>query len=442
MTATPYDLAYLALLTLGRPVLWLKPKLREKLAKARRERDGDVPPRTGNGPCVLIHAVSLGEVNATRELVRRLLAEDDTLACVVSSTTDTGFARAEQLFSGNIRVSVVRFPLDLSACVRRFLDRLRPTVAVLMELEVWPNFVAECSARDVPVVLVNGRITDKSFRKYRRVRPLVRPMFAGLAAACVQEDAYADRFAELGVPRDRIQVTGTMKFDAATVGERVEGDAELAATLGLKPVALGGHQRVIVCGSTGPGEEERLLEAFEDVEDVYPSLRLVIVPRKPERFDEVAELLDAEHELVRRSSAEAIELDKPSQLPVILGDTMGELRKFYSLADVVIVGRTLVDLGEKQHGSDMIEPAALGKPVVVGPYTGNFAEPMRALLAADAIVQVPDAAGLVETLHEWLYNPAAAAEVGRRAREVVVANQGATAKHVAVIQRHFSRTTP
>ena len=303
-----------------------------------------------------------------------------------------------------------------------------------MELEVWPNFVAECSTRNIPVLLVNGRITERSYRKYRRVRPLVRGMFSKLSAACVQEDAYADRLADLGVPRDRLRVTGTMKFDAATLGDRVDGDAQLAADLGLNPRALGGHEPILVCGSTGPGEEELLLRVFAEVTGFHPSLRLVIVPRKPERFDEVANLIKVDWTLLRRSHNLAATPDPP---PIILGDTMGELRKFYSLADVVVVGRTLVDLGEKQHGSDMIEPAALGKPVVVGPYTGNFAEPMRALLAADAVAQLPGAAGLVGAIDRWLSDPAAAAEVGRRAREVVVANQGATAKHVTVILRHL-----
>jgi 3-deoxy-D-manno-octulosonic-acid transferase len=169
-------------------------------------------------------------------------------------------------------------------------------------------------------------------------------------------------------------------------------------------------------------------------------LRLVIVPRKPERFDEVARLMQGTGDVIRRSSATAMRGDAASNRPrLILGDTMGELRKFYSLADVVVVGRTLVDLGEKQHGSDMIEPAALGKPVVVGPYTGNFAEPMNALLAADAILQVAKADQLFKILFEWLNNPAAAAEVGRRARDVVVANRGATRRNVAVILEHLSR---
>jgi 3-deoxy-D-manno-octulosonic-acid transferase len=398
-------------------------------------------------------------------MVRQLLESTPNdhkrpLHIVISVTTDTGFDRAQQVFSAAPfagRVTVVRFPLDLSAYVRRFLDRLRPDVAVLMELEVWPNFVAECNRRGVPVVLINGRLTEKSYRGYRRIRPLIRPMYAGLAEVCAQEQAYARRFIDLGVPSDRVSVTGTMKFDSAQVGERVEGDEELADELGLRPRALGGSEPILVCGSTGPGEEAMLLDLYTRLTATHANLRLAIIPRKPERFDEVAQLMHARGNVVRRSDplslrervasgepqasrmpGEGPPIEKKAQ-PLILGDTMGELRKFYSLADIVIVGRTLLDLGEKQHGSDMIEPAALGKPVVVGPFTGNFAEPMRALLAANAIRQVTTSDQLLQVLDAWLRDPAAAADVGRRAREVVLANRGATARHVQVIASHLSR---
>lgn len=499
---TVYDLAYGTLLVAASPVLWMRPDLRAKLARARRQRNGDVPVRQGDGRCVLIHAVSVGEVNATREMVVQLLAAGETgsewegshprgpseqnvrnedgraLHVVISVTTDAGFERAKQLFAeqqATGRVSVVRYPLDFSKYVRRFLDRLRPDVAVLMELEVWPNFVRECRRRGVPVVLVNGRLTDGSYRKYRWIRPLVRPMYAALSEVCAQEETYARRFIDLGVPRDRVKVTGTMKFDAAQVGERAEGDEALARELGLKPRALGGEEPVLVCGSTGPGEEALLLEAHSKLRQRHERLCLVVVPRKPERFEEVARAMGRAGEVFRRSktpashsdaatgilrptlvrSEEAAELHSGANeqrgsenaSSLILGDTIGELRKFYSLADVVVVGRTFVDLGEKQHGSDMIEPAALGKPIVVGPYTGNFAEPMRALLAADAIRQIEQAPSkhtpaamvdqLVGRLDGWLRDPASAAAIGQRAREVVLANRGATGRHVDVVRKHL-----
>jgi 3-deoxy-D-manno-octulosonic-acid transferase len=191
-----------------------------------------------------------------------------------------------------------------------------------------------------------------------------------------------------------------------------------------------------VCGSTGPGEEQIILREFRALLKDFPHLRLVIVPRKPERFDEVANLIEKSgFKLVRRSIRTAQSALRSS--PVVLGDTMGELRKFYSLADVVFVGRSLVDLGPRQHGSDMIEPAALAKPVVVGPFTGNFDQAVRALRAADAIIEVPDGASLRDRIHGLLSSPAKAREMGLRAQLVVRQQQGATARHVSVILEHL-----
>ena len=462
---TIYDLAYRTLLVLGSPVLLFRGDLRNKLARALRERNGQVPSRQGARQCLLIHAVSVGEVNATQALVTQLLEHDASLDIVISVTTDTGLERAQQLFNGrpgNGRVSIVSFPLDLTRFMRRFLDSIRPDLAVLMEGDVWPNFVLECSRRTIPVVLVNARQTERAHRQYRMIRPFISRIYSRFAAVCAQEKLYADRLIALGVPADRMRVTGTMKFDSAQLGERVEGDEQLARELGLKPHALGGDEPVLVCGSTGPGEETRLLDAHRWLFDRHPRLRIVIVPRKPERFDEVAQELANWGHVLRRSSTANSPSGQPKRggrtglavedTTLILGDTMGELRKFYSLADIVIVGRTLLDLGEKQHGSDMIEPAALGKPIVVGPWTGNFAEPMRALLAADAVRQIdltprtnrvtgpaiePIVDKLVEVVDKWLHNPAEAAAVGRRAREVVLANRGATQRNVQVILDHL-----
>ena len=233
------------------------------------------------------------------------------------------------------------------------------------------------------MILVNGRITPGSFKKYRLAQPLLGSMFAKLHHVAAQDQEYAWRFIKLGVPTDRLSVTGTMKFDTAEITDRVGGEEDLAAAVGLLP-----GQRVWVCGSTGPGEEAILLPMYRQLLTQFPELRLVIVPRKPDRFDEVADLIIAGgFSVVRRST-----LPAPPSLdwarPIILGDTIGELRKFYALADVVFVGRTLADLGHRQHGSDMIEPAALGKPVVVGPFTANFAEAMNCFRQADAMVVV------------------------------------------------------
>jgi 3-deoxy-D-manno-octulosonic-acid transferase len=223
-----------------------------------------------------------------------------------------------------------------------------------------------------------------------------------------------------------------MKFDTAPLEDSIDGDRELAAAVGLRP----GAEPIWVCGSTGPGEEAIVLDAYAQLLKKHPALRLVISPRKPERFDEAAALITSRgFELVRRSHIrESGSGMGDSQFrPVVLGDTMGELRKFYSVAEVVFVGRTLVDLGVRQHGSDMIEPAALGKPVVVGPFTGNFAEPMRCFQSADAIRIIQRPEELAGIIDQWLAHPSQGAEMGRRAREVVQANRGATKRHAQVL---------
>jgi len=425
-----YDLAWGSLLAVGAPVWLAHPRARRKVLRALRERMARRLPAAGPGPAVMIHAVSLGEMNATRALVRMLADARPDLRFVVSTTTDVGWEAAQKLYGNDPMVAIIRFPLDFTGAVSRVLDGLRPSVVVLMELEVWPNFMLQCERRHIPVVLINGRLTGSSYRNYRLGGPLVSRMFRRLAFVCAQEPTYAKRFASVGVPADRVRVTGTMKFDTAAVADRIEGDAALAEAVGLQP----GAEPVWVCGSTGPGEEELILDRFKSLD---PRLRLVIVPRKPERFDEVAELISTEgFPLLRRSTGATSpgRIDRP---PVVLGDTMGELRKFYSVADVVFVGRTLVDLGQRQRGSDMIEPAALGKPVIVGPYTHNFADAVSRFVEAGAIRVVHGIAELEGAVREILSSPDRGAGMGRRAQDVVRREQGATARNVEVILKHL-----
>jgi 3-deoxy-D-manno-octulosonic-acid transferase len=436
-----YDITYGLGLGLSAPIWLIAPKARRKVFKALRERMGrDAEAASPNGqapaaarpvapgPAVLIHAVSLGELNAARALVKSLTSARPDLRIILSTTTETGYARGRELYASDPRVTLIHYPLDFSPAIERVLDGLWPSVVVLMELEVWPNFVAHCVRRNIPVLLINGRLTESSFRNYRRFRPLLAPTFRRLGLVCAQDQTYADRFVQLGTPPDRVRVTGTMKFDTAQIVEHVEGVADLAAAVGLKP----GEEPVWVCGSTGPGEEQIVLDCYREMLAAHPRLRLVIVPRHPERFDEVAGLIQARRvSLVRRSSPQSAIGDRQSA--IVLGDTMGELRKFYSLANVVFVGRSLVNLGPRQHGSDMIEPAALAKPVVVGPFTHNFADAMSKLREENAVRIVPDGAGLRGAVSDILNNPASATAMGRRAQEVVRREQGATARHAEAI---------
>jgi 3-deoxy-D-manno-octulosonic-acid transferase len=437
---TAYDIAWHSLLAGLAPACGLVPKLRRKVAKALRERSGnDIPVAPHDAAhCVIIHAVSLGEMNATRALVAQLKVARPDLRFLVTVTTDTGYARGQELYGNNPRVTLARYPLDLSTFVRRLLDNQRPVAVVLMELEVWPNFVLLCERRGIPVILVNGRLTESSFRTYRLGGTVVRRMFRRLSDVCVQDAAYAERFKVLGARPESVQVTGTMKFDTADAGDRVPGDAELATEVGLLP----GKEPIWICGSTGPSEEQIVLGVYRQLLATTPSLRLVLVPRHPERFDAVADLIRAHgFPLVRRSSTKSRPFDASrdhadatqKSPPVVLGDTMGELRKFYSLADVVFVGRSLVDLGQRQRGSDMIEPAALAKPVIIGPWTQNFFDVVRQLKAAEAIIEVTTADELRDAVWRVLAGAETAATMSRRAQAVVRSQQGATARHVEVI---------
>jgi 3-deoxy-D-manno-octulosonic-acid transferase len=430
-----YDIAYGFGVAVAAPYWAAKASTRQKVLTAFSQRMGDVANRTSRQPAIMIHAVSVGEINAARSLVHELRRERRDLHVIISTTTKTGYARAQELYGAAPHVTIIRYPLDFSAAVTRVLDALRPSLVVLMELEVWPNFMQQCARRKIPVILANGRVTGSSFRRYKLVKPIAASMFSKLTRVCAQDETYAKRFQEIGVSRQRIQVTGTMKFDTANVADAVDGDVTLGRAVGLEK----GREPIWVCGSTGPGEEEIILREYRALLATFKRLRLVIVPRKPERFDEVADLIEQfRFKVIRRSRANRPSPIDPPVPPVILGDTMGELRKFYSLADVVFVGRSLVDLGPRQHGSDMIEPAALAKPVIIGPFTGNFDHAMRMLKQADGILEVVDSESLGQAVRVLISTPAEAREMGRRGQEVVKREQGATRKHVDVILQQLN----
>jgi 3-deoxy-D-manno-octulosonic-acid transferase len=447
-----YDLGYGIALAASAPVWLVWPAARRRVRRLFREQMGPdaLPGDASPAPRLLIHAVSLGEMNATRSLIDLLRARQPGLRITVSATTETGYARARELYApdgnaGASNIDVIRYPFDFTSAIRRTLDAVRPDMVVLMELEVWPNFVRQCHARGIDVVLINGRLTASSYRKYRLIRPVVATMLRRLTGLCVQDAGYAKRFIDLGAPAGRILVTGTMKFDTARISDiNGETSRQLCRSLGLTP----GLERIWVCGSTGPGEEQIILRTYRGLLQRYGRLRLVIVPRHPQRFDEVAELIQQhKFKLIRRSHAEPAPTSPPIP-PVVLGDTMGELRRFYAIADLVLVGRSLVDLGTRQHGSDMIEPAALAKPVMIGPFTGNFAEAVRRFMASEAMVVVePD--NLATAVTRLLDHPAEAAAMGRRAMQVVATEQGATARHADLIlsllrrrQTRAAATTP
>jgi 3-deoxy-D-manno-octulosonic-acid transferase len=420
------DLAYGIALLLAAPWLWWRRRARAKSAAGGgppatlAEYFGRVPSRRVAARCVWIHGVSLGEINATRTLVAQLQRELPELAIVISSTTQTGLARARALYPD---LMVFRFPFDFSFVIRRVLDRVRPSLIVLMELEVWPNLIAVAAGRNIPVVIANGRVTsEKSMKRFSLpvVRRVARRMFSRLAWVGAQDATYAGRFAQLGVPKERIEVTGSVKYDAADLQDHVEGQDALAAALQIDRGAP-----LWVCGSTGPEEEAMLLRVYAQLRAKRPQLQLAIIPRKPERFDEVAALIARSGFACRRRSTGQVTGDAGG-LAVILGDTMGELRKFYALADVVFVGRTLVPLG----GSDLMEVAGLAKAMTFGPYVENFAEAAEILLAAGGAAQVKGEDELRAAVERLLDDREARAAMGRAARAAILTRRGATDRTV------------
>jgi 3-deoxy-D-manno-octulosonic-acid transferase len=379
--------------------------------------------------CIWLHGVSLGEINAARGVVAGLEKRYPQCRMVISATTDTGFARAVQLFGEG---RVFRYPLDFTWTVRRALQRIDPVALVLVEQEVWFNLATMATRRGIPVCVINGRLTERSSRRLRRLGGIARRMFGALTWVGVQDEPTAARFAGVGAMRDRIAVTGSLKWDTALVADRIEGQDALAMALGLDLQAP-----LWVCGSTGPGEESQVLDAFAKLREQYPNLQLALVPRKPERFNEVAQLIrSAGYRCVRRSEHpdrsgpdDAIERigGEAGQPVVILGDTMGELRKFYALARVIFVGRSLVSMG----GSDPMEAAGLGKPVVTGPHMENFAQPVAALRAAGGLFVEADASAVAERVGQLLADPDGSTEAGMAGRQAVRANQGATERTLA-----------
>ncbi len=410
------DAFYAAILLVGSPVLAYRLIRTGKWRTDWRGRLGHTAPIAADSrPTVLLHGVSVGEAAAAAALVDSLSDPKgaDPVRVVVSATTDTGLARAQALY-GEAH-PVTRHPLDFSRSVNRFLDTVRPDVVALMELEVWPNFTRACQRRGIPVVVVNGRLSSGSFRGYRRVRGLVAPSFRRLAGVAAQTEEYAERFRFLGVNGDSVTVADSMKWDI-TLPPGIDAAAERLGT----DLGVDSNRPLVVAVSTGPGEERMLLEGKPE------GVQLMVVPRKPERFEEVASL----GPWVRRSSAGP---QSPSDL--FLVDTMGEAEAATALADVVAVGRSWNGLG----ASNPVPPAALGKPVVVGPDHENFREMVEALGSAGALRVAPDPwTGLRAVLDD----AALAARMASAGPATVEAHRGAAARNVALIRSVLRGTAP
>ena len=370
-----------------------------------------------SGPAIWIHAVSVGEAMAARALVAPLKARLPGHRVFLSTTTLTGQAIAREVEGAD---GVFYAPFDFRRSVRRTLDRLRPALLVLVETEIWPNLIHEARLRGARVAMVNGRISPRSFPRYRRVRALLAPVLAEFDLFLMQGEAHRARLVAMGAPAQRVQVSGNLKYDSLA---RPDPPPALRRALGQD----GAAPPLLVAGSTMDGEEQAVLSAFAAVRRRHPAARLILAPRRPERFAEAAQAAAAAGLRVARRTA--LPADGWREGDVLVLDTVGELAQVYALADVVFVGGSLVPRG----GHNVLEPAVAAKPIVVGPHMENFQEIAAALLAEGGMVQVRDAAGLTEALSSLFDDAARRGELGRRAREVVERNRGALERTVEAL---------
>jgi 3-deoxy-D-manno-octulosonic-acid transferase len=466
----PYllDLLYLLLILLALP--WFvyqsvrKGKYREGFAAKLL---GRVPRRRSQKPCVWLHAVSVGEVNLVAPLLKMIQQERPQWECVLSTTTMTGMAVARKKYPG---LPVFYCPLDFSWAVRAAMRRIRPDVLVLAELELWPNLIRAAKKSGARVAVVNGRLSEHSFRGYRRVRPLVARLLAQVDLIAVQDEVYADRFGQLGARPETVAVTGSLKYDGAQTDRNNPATQRLRQLAGFAP-----NDVVFLAGSTQDPEEQAALAAFCQLRDRWPQLRLVLVPRHPDRFDAVARMLDRSGvSWQRRSGLErrpervqgsgfrvqapgfrvqdlggegagrrpkaphpeprTLNPEPSSSFPgprVLLVDAVGELGAWWGTAQIAFVGGSFGNRG----GQNMIEPAAYGAAVCFGPNTRNFRDVVAAMLAHDAAAVVRGPQELAAFVRRCLEDPAYAAALGRRAQAFVLTQLGAT-------RRTFDRLAP
>jgi 3-deoxy-D-manno-octulosonic-acid transferase len=422
MTLFFYNVALLAALLAGAPWWLWRTAATKKYREGLRERLGRVPGRLAAGsggggrPLIWVHAVSVGEVLAVTRLVKRLDAALPEYFVAISTTTRTGQALARERFGVN---RVFYCPLDLPWAVRAYLKALKPHLLVLAETEFWPNLLNRCFRRGIPVAVVNARISDRSWPRYKMLRQLWKPLLGRLGPVLAQSQTDAERLIAIGCAPERVWVAGNLKFDV-----RAAEEADATRLLKAKLAGL----RLVVAGSTLEGEETVLLEAWPKLLHVDAQLAMVVAPRHPERFAAVQALLEKSgNPWVRRSNLESAEPLRSGE--IVLLDTIGELASVYSLASVAFVGGSLVPAG----GHNPLEPAQFGVPIVMGPHYANFVAITDSLRAHDAL-RIAAKEKLAAALGELLRDRAAAEAMGARAREVFERQAGATERCVAALR--------
>jgi len=406
---------YTALFYLGLPLVAIRLWLRSRKAPAYAKRIGE---RFSYGMPILqpggiwVHAVSMGESIAAAPMIRALLQRYPQLPITVTCMTPTGSERIQALFANEPRIQHCYLPYDLPCAAARFLDRVQPKLAVIMETELWPNHIHQCAKRGIPVALANGRLSERSAKGYGRFNKLTAPMLAEMSLFAVQTEAEAQRFRDLGARPETVEVTGSIKFDLTIDPQLLQRAAELRGQWQAQ------ERPVWIAASTHEGEDEVVLDAHRRLLANHPDALLILVPRHPERFNSVFELCQREgFATVRRSTGASVD----AQTSVLLGDTMGELLFLYALADSAFVGGSLVANG----GHNLLEPAALAKPVISGPHLFNFLDIAAQLRSAGALAEVDDAEGLATEVQRLFELPRDAQRMAEAGLSVMRRNQGA-----------------
>jgi 3-deoxy-D-manno-octulosonic-acid transferase len=424
-------LTYSALFYLATPVILFRLLWRSLRAPDYRKRwrerfafYGDAPLQQAD---VIIHAVSVGEVHAVEPLIRQLQAHDPALHILVTTTTPTGSARVPAMLGQTVQH--VYLPYDYPGAVNRFLDRFSPRLLMIMETEWWPNLVHYSEARGVKIMLANARLSKKSQVSYQRMRKMAGNMLASFDAVTVQSQTDRDRLVSLGLPPANVEIVGSMKYDMMLNTDMLAQARQDKAAMAGRPVLVAASTRTL----DGEVEDEKVLQAFGTLVIDHPDLLLVLVPRHPERFDAVAALAEKKSFSVARRSRDRIA--DPGQ-QVLIGDSMGEMHYYFGLADIAFVGGSLVNTGCQ----NIIEPAAIGLPVITGPSLYNFQAVSEAMIAVEGMLVVADAAELAAVVQSLLNNPAQQKVMGEAARSVVEANLGATARNLSMLSELLETT--
>ena len=429
---TIYNILFTVCFWLSSPYYFMRMTRRGQWQEGFRQRFGIYDPKVKqaitNRQTLWMHAVSVGEVNVCTQLIRAIEPRLPNIKIIVSTTTTTGMSELRRKLPSH--VTRIYYPIDKAKYVARAIAVMSPEAVVLVEAEIWPNFIWRLRDRGTPLFLVNARLSERSYRGYRRFGILFRPLFATFAGVGAQNEADAARLRTLGCRPEAVQVVGSLKFDAVTLPERHL--LNVPALLGQLGIVNGA--RVLIGGSTHAGEEAILADLFLRLRTRFPDLFLVLVPRHFERGKQVGkELTTRGLKVVYRSEVSSKTRHQPGEVDCLLVNTTGELTRFYEHSDVVFVGKSLMAEG----GQNPIEPGVLGKAIVFGPSMQNFAHIAGQLVARKGAVQVKDAVELETVLDELLADRVRRTEMGRVAKEVIRENQGAIERTVDMIVQHL-----